>query len=796
MKISTSWIKEYTKIPNDKTSLYKLLDMFSQQCVDIDDIKEYGSKLDDIKIGQITKIEKHPDADKLKITKIKVSDKEDIQIVTGADNIYIGMICPVIENEGILPNGDKIKSTKLRGVESNGMLCSEKELLLGEDHTGIMDLGQDFNKHIGDSLSKYFYDVIIDIDNKIISTRPDLFSHRGIAREFSAINNTPFQDIKIKELKNLGINTSGKKIKVDIKDKDFCTRYMAVIVKNVKVEKSPLWLREKLSKIGIKSINNVVDISNLVLSEIGQPLHIFDLDKIGGEDTTIIVRKAENNETITTLDLKTRNLTSENYLIANKKEALGIAGIMGGKYSEIDNNTQNILIESATFDPVMIRKSSKIINLRTEASGRYEKGLPQQFASIGINYAIQLIHELASGKEFSPITDIISKKEILKNSIDFEFDKIEKVLGIKIEKNIIIDILEKLNFKANINGNIINIIIPEERRDINESVDIIEEIGRIYGYHNIPFKNPILETRPIVKNLGYDTKKQVKKILVAESSWEIKTYSFINKSLLEKSFLSIDDSIKIINPFSEEYTHLRNTLIPSMLLTIEKNLKNQENFGLFEVSNTYIKSNEELPIENTYLCTSYYSKNKNIETFFIIKKYLNDITLYLNLESKFEYIKGSDKKYYIPNQSAKIYINKELIGDIGNIHPQVKNNFNITGNITVAEINLDLLGKYIKKSFKSTPISKYPIVTEDINITYDKEYISKDIINNIKDSDIRDINIIDIYQGKPLKDNQISITVRITFENFEKTFIAQDIKEKIDKIKQNISSKFKNLEFR
>ena len=797
MKISTSWIREYTKIPEDKNSLYKLLDRFSQQCVDIDNIKEYGSKLDDIKIGEIVKIEKHPDADKLNITQIKLSnDNKLLQIVTGANNIYIGMICPVIESGGILPEGVKITNSKLRGIDSNGMLCSEKELLLGEDHSGIMDLGEDLKKHVGESLRNYVNDVIIDIDNKIISNRPDLFSHRGIAREFSAINNTSFKDIHITKSSDLGINHNSKKVKVEIEDDNFCTRYISVIVKNIKVEKSPLWLREKLTKIGLKSINNVVDISNLILAEIGQPLHIFDLDKIGGEDVTIIVRKAKNEESITTLDSKTRKLTDKNYVIANKKEALGIAGIMGGKYSEIDENTKNILIESATFDPIMIRQSSKSANLRTDASQRYEKGLPQEFASIGMNYAVELIYKLASGREFSSITDVISKREVLKDSIEFEFSKIEKVLGIKIEERKVVDILEKLKFTVSINNNLIKIIIPSERRDIKESVDIIEEIGRIYGYENIPLKNSILETRPTVKNIPYEIEREVKRILVAESAWEIKTYSFINKNLLEKSLLEIDNSIKIINPLSEEYTHLRETLVPSMLSIVEKNIKNEENFSLFEIANTYIKSKEELPIENMHLSLSYYSKNKNIETFFIVKKYLNDLNSYLNLDIEFEYIKGTEKKYSIPNQSAKIYIHKELIGEIGNVHPQVKGNFNIAGNITIAEINLNLLEKYIKKNFSTRPISKYPIVTEDINITYDKLYISKDIIDSIKDSNIRDIQIIDIYEGKPLRENQISITVRITFENFEKTFVIQDIKGKIDKIKQDISSKFKNLEFR
>ncbi len=794
MKISTSWIREYTKIPEDSDSLYKLLESFAEQCVDIDYIKEYGTNLKDIKVGEIIKIIKHPNADKLKITEVRLSKNKTVQIVTGANNIYIGMVCPVIEHGGILPNGTTIKSTPLRGVQSEGMLCAEDELLLGEDHSGIMDLGNEYKKYVGESLDKFFYDVIIDIDNKIISNRPDLFSHRGIAREFSAINNSKFNNLKLKGLQDQ--SKLQKSINIDILDKDFCTRYIGVIVKDIIVDDSPLWIKQKLKKIGLKSINNIVDISNLVLAEIGQPLHIFDLDKIGGENTTILVRKSKEKETITTLDSKERKLTKNNYVIANKEKALGIAGIMGGKYSEIDANTKNILIESATFDPVMIRKSSKSINLRSEASLRYEKGLPQNFAYEGMLYALELIFNLTKGKQYSKIVDIISKNQESTDNINFEFSKIEKVLGIKIAPKEVINILHKLNFKSEIKNNIITILIPKERRDIKESVDIIEEIGRIYGYQKIPLKNPVLETTPIIRNISYEIEREIKKILVSESSWEIKTYSFINENLLKRTLIHDSSLIKIINPYSEEYTHLRNILLPSMLSTVEKNIRNEDTFSLFEIANTYNKSDTELPLEELKLCISAYSKNKKIETFFVIKKYLNDIKTYLNIDEEFEYIKGSENKYAIYNQSAKIYLHKELIGEINNIHPTVRENFNIAGNLTVTEINVEILKKYIKKSFLHKSISKYPIVIEDINITYSEEYTAEEIIKSIKNNYLKEIRIIDIYKGKPLNENQTSLTVRLIFENFEKTFITEEIKESINEIKTNLLNKFENIIFR
>ncbi len=790
MKISINRLKKYTKIPKDKKELGILLDKFAIQSVDIDNIIHYGKNLSDIYIGKITKIEKHPNADKLQIVNVTIKEKS-LVIVTGASNIYIGMICPVILDEGILPNGTKIKSSELRGVMSNGMLCSEKELELSDDHEGIMDLGDEYKDRIGEKLSKYISDTIIDIDNKVISNRTDLFSHIGIAREFAAIQKEDFKNISLNPIKN----PIEDNIQITLDD-EFCTRYIAIIIKDIKIGKSPVWLKEELRKIGIKSINNIVDITNYVMTEIGQPLHAFDLDKISdGKNPHIIVRKAKNGEIIKTLDSKERKLNENNYLIANEEKGLGIAGVMGGEDSEIDNNTKSILLESAIFNPILIRKSSKQVNLRTEASLRYEKGIPEHFALQGILLAIDMIQNLNYGKIDSNITDI-QRASNTNIKISLSEERIYKILGIKISTENIIDILKRLDFKVSSENNLLQIDIPPQRKDIKEDVDIIEEIGRIYGYDKIPEENPIYESSKIKRNIIYDTELEIKKILVSQSSYEIKTYSFISKDLARKSNIDITNAIKIINPLSEDFTHLRETLVPSMLNTVALNTKNSDNFSLFEIANVYLRSEEELPKEDLFLCVSKYSKNKKNDTFFEIKGIFTNLCEYLNINESITFKKGTSKKYGVQKQSAEIIINDNKIGDIINIHPEVKENFNINGNLSILLININEIIPYISDKFIYIKYSKYPEIVEDINITYNKNLVLDDILVHIKDPALKSFNIIDIYEGKPLKEDQISITIKLIFQNFEGTFKSEEIKNKISSIKNTLKNEFKNIDFR
>ncbi len=792
MKISLSWISKYTKIPNTIKEKYDLADKFARQIADIDGITHYGEHTKDIIVGKIIRIQNHGNADKLKITQIDIGEKEYLQIVTGAPNIYEGMYVPVAKIGITLPGGLTIEKRDLRGVPSYGMLCSEKELMISDNHEGIMDLGDIKDIKAGENLISYIEDLIFDIDNKVISNRGDLFSHEGIAREIATLQRTEYIKNKIQDIKS----NENKKINIDINAKNFCFRYTAIIVKNVKIKESPMYIRRNLEKLGIQSINNIVDITNYIMLDTGQPLHAFDLDKIGGEDTEIIVRKAKNEERIKTLDQKERVLSEENYLIATKSAPIAIAGIMGGYDSKVDENTKNILIESATFSPKLIRKSSKSINLRTDASLRYEKRVDPNKTMRALLETVNLIQKEGIGEIASQVIDItniqdIGKKEIL----SFDFNRIEKVIGIKIEKRTVQDILERLNFEVKISkDNIISVKVPTERDDIKEDVDLIEDIGRIYGYDKIPLKNPIYEIKPGREDIVYKTKQAIKTIISACGGYEIKTYSFINEDLLKKSMLDDVSKIKIINPNSEDYTILRSSLIPSILKTVSINQKNSDSFIFYEIANVYKENRgEELPKEEYELIISAY--NKKLETFFSLKNIIEAIKEYLPLKGDIIY-QNFLKIPYLKNKSSKIYLNDEYIGDIGNIHPEIRENFNINGNLTISVIQIKNIIKYIDPFQKIKPISKYPEIKIDLNITIDNSISAKSIIDIIYDENLRSKNIVDVYKGKPLKDNQTGLTIRLVFENFEETFKIEDIHKKIEKIKEYVTKKFSNVLFR
>ncbi len=795
MKISLDLIKKYTYIPDNRNDLYNLIDRFAIKSVDVDSITEYPSFEEDILIGEVKEIYKHKNADRLYVTKVDIKNKE-IQIITGAPNVYKGMIVPVVLAGGKI-NGQNIEKHDFRGEISYGMMCSEKELGLGENHSGILDLGSGstedmlFRKYIGKSLKSVIKDTIIDIDNKVISHRGDLFSHQGIAREFAAIQNKPFSEKVIPKIRT----NKDNKLKVNIEDKEFCYRYCAVTIDNLKVEESPFWMRERLKNLGIKPINNIVDITNYVMVNLGQPLHAFDLSKISKDNNLeIYVRKAKYNEEIITLDSKRRLLKENNYVIATKNASIGIAGVMGGKESEIDENTQSILLESATFNSSLVRKSAKSVNIRSEAVLRYEKGISQSLALKALNYAIDLIIQTTNGNISSLVTDVITKKLEDNLVIKLDISKIEKVLGMNIPINDVSSILSSLDIKNKQIKNFIFATIPDTRFDIKEDVDLIEEIGRIYGYDNINIEDSNMTIMPVRKNLTFEMNNKIIRIIASLGGYEIKTYSFINQALMDKSLIK-NDSIRILNPISPNFDLLRPSLIPSMLDIVSTNQKHMDSFILYEIANIYLKNNTIQPKEELHLITAYFSKDKE-ESFFHIKGILDTINLYLNLNNTFEY-SGNPEKPFLKNKGSKVYISGNYIGEIGDISSLVKENFGIYGSLSIFDINIEDLHNNIGKFINIKNISKFPEIKEDITILYKNKINSKDILDKINDTNLKTKDIIDIYNGDKIKNDETSITIRLVFENFEKTFLGTEIKDKIDDIKNTLLKEFKDtLTFR
>ncbi|MHB8443162.1 MAG: phenylalanine--tRNA ligase subunit beta [Patescibacteria group bacterium] len=792
MKISLNLIKEYTYLPDNKNDLYAIIDTFAIKSVDVDSIVEYPTFKDDILIGEVKEIYKHKNADRLYVTKVNIKSKE-IQIVTGAPNVYKGMIVPLILEGGVI-NGQKIEKHDFRGEISYGMMCSEKELGLGENHSGILDLGAGpsehmllFKKHIGESLKDVIKDTIIDIDNKVISQRGDLFSHQGIAREFAAIENKPFNEKFIPDIKT----NKNNKLKVSIEDKDFCYRYCAITIDNINIEESPFWMRERLKNLGIKPVNNIVDITNYVMVNLGQPLHAFDIAKISKNNNfEIYVRKAKQNEDITTLDSKKRLLKENNYVIATKNKSIGIAGVMGGKESEIDENTHSILLESAAFNPSLVRRSAKSVNIRSEAVLRYEKGISQLLTLRALNYAVELILQNTTGQISSSVTDIITRKLEGNSIIKLDISKIEKVLGMKIPVKDVSNILSSLNINNKQIKNFIITTIPNERFDIKEDVDLIEEIGRIYGYNNINIEESNMTIMPVKNNPIFYITNNITKIIAALGGYEIKTYSFINQGLMDKSLIK-NDSIKILNPISPDFDLLRPSLIPSMIDIVSNNQRHRDSFILYEIANIYLKNHDIQPKEELHLITAYFSKDKE-EPFFYIKGILDIVNSYLDLDNTFEYI-GKAEKPFLKNKSSKIYIDGDCIGDIGDIGSIVKNNFGIYGNLAIFDINIDNLYNNKSKFISINNISKFPEIKEDLTILYKNKVTLKDILDKINDKNLKTKSIIDVYNGNKIKSDETSVTIRLVFENFEKTFLGNEIKDKINNIRNSLLKEFKDM---
>ena len=467
---------------------------------------------------------------------------------------------------------------------------------------------------------------------------------------------------------------------------------------------------------------------------------------------------------------------------------------MGGKELEIDESTQSILLESASFNPLLVRKSAKSVNIRSEAVLRYEKGISQSLTLKALNYAVELILQNTTGEISSSVTDIVTNKVVADLIIKLDISKIEKVLGMEIPLKDTSNILASLNIKNKQVGNFMVATIPDERLDIKEDIDLIEEIGRIYGYENIDIEEPNMKVMSVRKNVVFDINNKIISIIASLGGYEIKTYSFINQDLMNKSLIETD-AIKILNPISPDFDLLRPSLIPSVIYTVSNNQRHKDTFILYEIANVYLKNNDLQPKEERHLIAAYFSKDKE-EPFFYMKRVLDTINTYLNLTNIFEYRNKAEKPFF-KNKSSKIYIDGDYIGEIGDISSAVKENFGIYGNLSIFDINIDNLHNKINKFISIKDISKFPEIKEDITILYKNKINLKDILDKINDTNLRTKEIIDIYKGSKINTDEISITLRLIFENFERTFLGTEIKEKIDNIKSILSENFNdNITFR
>lgn len=793
MLLPIKWLKDYVDIDVDSKILADKLTLSGSH---VESIIELNSGIENVVVGHILEIKDHPNADKLCITITDVG-REKLQIVTGATNIKEGDYVPVALVGARLPGGVKIKKGKLRGEESLGMLCSLKELGVKDnvvpkeqrDGIFILDkeypLGMDIKEVLG------LYGEVIEFE--ITPNRPDCLSIVGMAREACATLN--------KKMKYPSINISKEEDnindylrKIEILDKELCNRYFARVIKDVKIESSPLWLQTRLMEAGVRPINNIVDITNYVMLEFGEPLHAFDLDKI--IDKKIYVRRALESEKITTIDGIERSLNSSNLVIADGEKPVAIAGVMGGLETEVTDCTNTILIEAANFNDRSVRLTSKSLGLRTEASSRFEKGIDPNLCQTACNRVCQLIEEIGAGKVVGGYFDnyVQEKKE---SSIVIRPERVHKLLGIEIEKSRIIEILESLELKVEDKGEFLEVLAPTFRLDLEREVDLIEEIGRIYGFHNI--KNEPLVGVLTKGEKPYD--KQIedksKAILQGLGANEVMTYSFISPKAYNKINLKEDSMkrqcVQIINPLGEDYSVMRTTLIPNMMELLSRNY----NYGVerafaFEIGNMFIPKEipvKNLPIERKTLCIGMYG-----ETDYFYLKGVVEIFLERLGVTKCNYLREENHPTFHPGRTSNIIYENKVLGVMGELHPDVLENYDIDERVYIAELDFEGIVEIAKLEKKYKPLPKYPAIVRDLAIVLDEDIMFKNIEEVIWSKGeglIEKVELFDVYTGEQIPKGKKSVAFSITYRSHERTLKDEEVSQIHQNIVQEIEKTFK-----
>ena len=795
MKVPISWIKNYINI--DEDNLDDLLHRLTLAGTEVESVEVQGN-WEGVKVGQVIEISKHPNADRLSLVKVNSGDNDAIDVVCGANNLYVNQkiaFAPV-GSKLFSPKSNKmetLKKSKIRGEVSNGMICSSLELGLGEDHDGILDLDNELE--IGKNLEHYFSDTIIDFE--LTPNRPDCLGIYGIAREIAAVSDANLKDLEVHYSSKLNKNLNN--LKIEIEDNDLCKRYMGVVIDDVKIEESPQWLKSALISIGENPINNIVDITNFVMFEIGQPLHAFDYKKIKNEK--IIVRRAKKNEKLITLDEESRDLSKDMLVIADSDSPIALAGIKGGKESGIQNSTSTIVLESACFEGGNNRKTANHFDLKSQATLRFEKNLKPELCELAFKRAINLILQICGGSISSEVIDIGSKED--KKIIDISLDKINSILGFSFDEKNIDKIFKKLNFdfKKNKENIIWSVTSPFWRPDINIPEDLIEEISRIEGYDSIP-ATPISGVIPEWNPNNYlEFLDEITDLNVAAGFNEVINYSADSLKNLKYFSPEINDNnfIKILNPMSTEVEYMKPSLKSGMIKTLGLNSRNlNKNINLFEIGTTFKKNKDgELPVQEKNLVVglignyekTVWDKERKID-FFDAKSFLD--TFFENLKINFEII-PNEYPYFEQGKGYSININNQEIGNFGQIAKKICSSFEIKNlEVFIIEIEIKKVFKnFTKKSeIKYKQINKFPVSNRDISFIIDNSTVSGSILKEALNNDlIKAIKVIDIYKDESIGDNKKSLTVRVTYGSDNKTLSGSEIDECEKAFLSNLSKK-------
>lgn len=780
MRISKDWISDYVDLTINYEELSKQLKLHT---ADVEIMESFGNELKNIKVGRIEKIKKHPNADKLVICEINLGN-EKLDIVTGDLTVKENDLVPVAVDGAVLKDGFKIKERNFRGVKSNGMLCSLEEIGLEEHSETIYKIKE--NVEPGIDFINYFKikDQILSME--LTPNKPDLLSYLGTAREFIAINAA--KDFKLPKHEKIEKTNNGFPVKIEY---DGCKRYTALKMKNIEIKQSPLWMTKRLAMAGIRSINNVVDITNYVMLETGHPIHAFDMKTI---KNSIIVRKAKKGEKIELLDKRMLELVGHETLITDEEKILALGGVMGGNISGINKNTEEILLEVAYFDPINIRKTTNYHKVNTDSSYRFERGVDPNDALFVIGRLAYLIKKYANGSIDGGATDIYPQKiENKKQPLRINY------LNSKLGKNLTIEeiesILKKLNFEFERNNEGFEITIPTNRPDIEGEADLVEEIGRIYGYHNIESKAPKNDFLKGEKNGNYVFKEKISSILRHQGFHETKNIPLMNK----KRFWKSDTNVKITNPISTELEYLIPELIYPLLETTSYNYRNQnKNIKMFEInkvfledktSETHVKEPSHLAIVSTGEESPADYTDKRKVSFYTLKGALD----YLFEENGINPIyKRAKIKGFSESQTAEIFIKDEKIGYVGLIDPEIADKiYDLKDETFAAEIDLDIVKKYSKLVSKASKKYDYPAIKREYSFLVPTSIEFAEINKIIENAGniIEKIQIFDVYRGKEIDQDFSSITITIIYRSLEKTLTDEEVNKVETKILNQLEDK-------
>ena len=809
MKASLQWMNEYVPLDLNRPA-QELADELTQAGIPVEEVLSMDPGLKKIYTGKIVEITKHPDADKLQVCQVQClsEDGEEItkQIVTAATNVAVGQIVPVAYHKSRLADGTEIKKGKLRGVVSEGMFCSVAEfgissdLVRPEEAQGIYIFpeGTPIGLDIKEALM--LDDTVYEFE--LTANRADCFSMVGLSREFGIMTNQKalFPVIMVNEN---GESIDGK-ASVAIEAHDLCTRFTSRLVTNVTIEPSPLWMQNRLRNSGIRPINNVVDVTNYVMLELGQPMHAYDYDCVA--DHTLIARRAKAGETLTTLDGNERELNESMLIIADTKGPIGVAGVMGGLTSEVTDKTTNVLFEAAVFNGPSIRRTSKALGMRSEASGRFERGVNHKYTAYAIDRAAQLLQQICPSCKVSVGVIDVYPEPVEQRTVNFTAEQINDYLGTSIEKDRMVDILTKLEFGITESGDTIEALVPTWRDDVTGMPDIAEEVARIVSYDNIAPTIPVA----ILSSGGMTPKKALTKevthYLAHAGLSQIITFSFMHKDGLTNMMLPEGDSrytaIPILNPISEEFPYMRTTLVPAVIDAAKRNIAQQnKDLWLFETANVYEPKAlplTEVPHERPMACgimmgkvtEAAWNQTQRDTDFYDVKGVVDGLLAKLGL-TQFD-IQPSSESYYHPGVSAHYTVNGVTIANYGELHPQVVKNFDLSGKVYMFEIDLEAVLSITVPQFRYQSFSKFPGTSRDLAIVAPVSVTSGEIVALIKEHGgeyLESVSIFDVYEGEHIEAGYRSLAYNLQFRSMEGTLNDEDIDGAIQAIIDALATK-------